>query len=132
VILVVNADDSRFMTEGFLMVEFDEGSENDQITRAIAMGGGPIDTNNTAARGSRERVGHQASALVDIPDMDGFVGENPGEFQKLGINGYAALVIKVCLSDHSTMDLAVEHRTTHFETPVAVPAAIMVGPTGAT
>jgi hypothetical protein len=94
----------------------------------VQMRGGTVHTDCPAAARTFQSVGHQTRALRGIPDVDRFVGQDAGGIEQVLVDGHAAFVRHVGVSDGTAMDLRLEDVEAHgfFRVPPWRPAGAPV------
>ena len=73
---------------------------------------------------SRDNIGFQARAVVDIEDLNLFAGKNAGGTDDVLINGDAALIIKFSRGHPGIGDLGFTQRQEHIR---SVPSVFRAG-----
>ncbi|MNR68220.1 hypothetical protein D3C85_1926490 [compost metagenome] len=64
-----------------------EGGDDDQVAHSGAACGRSVHGNHAGAALALDRVGGEALAVVDVPDVDLFVLDDVGRFQQVLVNG---------------------------------------------
>ena len=91
-----------------------EAHDDHAMTHLCEHGRGPIDPNHTAAGLTGNDVGFKAIAVVAIGDDDRFIGKQPADFQQIGIDGNAAVVIHISEGDDGAMDFRFQKFREHL------------------
>ena len=89
------------------------GADDDEVAFLREAGGGAVDANDSGAALALDGVGRETLAVVDIQDIDLFVGDDVDFIEQVAVDGDRAFVMKVGLRDHGAVDLAFEHSNIH-------------------
>jgi hypothetical protein len=83
--------------------------------------GGAVDANHARTSRAFQRVGRQARALRDVPNLDFFVLENASCIEQIRVDRDAALVVQVSVCDRSSVNFSEEHSSAHVLNLRSVP-----------
>ena len=85
--------DFRLMIRNLALIILGKAANNDQIARRNQMCGCAIDTNCTAVRRSRNRIGDQTISVVNIENVHLLVVHNLCGLQQVDVNRHASFIV---------------------------------------
>ena len=84
------------------------------IAKALGVTRIAMPTNgNAGAALAADRVGHEALAVVDVPDVDLLVLGHAGGVEQVFVDGAGAFVVQFAVGDRDTVDLGLEQSAEH-------------------
>jgi len=90
-------------------------ADDDELVASLCEASGcAVDADDACAGGAGDDVGFEAVAIVAIGDENGFIGEQAGGAEEVGIDGDRAVVVHVGLSDSGAMDFGFEKSEKHL------------------
>src|SRR5262249_55216593 len=113
VVVVVDVDDDGRVALEVALVVGAEAGDDHLVATAHEPGGGAVHLDGPRAGFPLDRVGDEAGAVVDVPDVHLLVDQHVRLPHELGVEGDAADVVDVAVRDRRSMDLRLEHLTLH-------------------
>src|SRR5882757_2591172 len=106
-------DDHGRVALEVLLVERAEAGDDHLVAGPDQAGGGAVHLHRAGSLLALDRVGDEAGAVVDVPDVHLLVDEQVRLPHQLGIEGDAADVVDVTVRDRRAVNLRLEHLTLH-------------------
>ena len=103
-IVLIYHDYSWLVGTGFFFVKECVGHDDDYITRLDAAGCCTVEADDTRTAGAGNGIGFQAGTVIVVYYLDTFIGKYMGFFHEFFVDGDAAHVVEVGLSDSGAMD----------------------------
>ena len=103
---------------GFIILNMAVGQDNN-VSLGDQSGSGTIDTDFTTFLLSLNGIGGKAGTIINVQHLHLLVGEDISFLHQLSINGNAAFVVNIKLSNTSSVDFAFEHYS-HLTSPLNI------------
>lgn len=94
------------------------GDDDDLVAGMAESGGGPVQTDGSAATLAANGVGFEARPVVDVDHRDLLVDANSGSVEEILVNGQAALIVQVRLGHRCPVNLGLAHLNQHAPNPL--------------
>ncbi|MGY4516003.1 hypothetical protein ACVWWW_001571 [Lysobacter sp. HA18] len=112
-VVAVDVDAHRLELGGFRLIALSVRGDDDEVAGLRQMRGCAIDGNRAAALFRTDRIGHEARALVHVPDVDLLVLADARDVEQAPVDRARAFVVQLGVGDGGTMDLGLEHVQEH-------------------